>query len=153
MNKNMYLSKHIAAIHIVDFLVWGKNSQTTKILQNSLKKLNLQWIKWNTFQKDRKRVWKKSSVSNPDSPSSAIYIDLSKIDKNFCAQERQTLVNKFGTKAYDSWFQDVIFEESNQKELLLKAPSPFCADYIKINFSDVIPETFIKHDVRELKMT
>jgi hypothetical protein len=115
MEENTYLLKHTAAIHII-----------------------------NSLSLTQRKVWEKSSVSNPASSSSAIYIDLSKIDKDFCGQERKTLVKKFGTKTYASWFENVNFEETRHKELLIKAPSPFCADYIKINFSNVIPKAWKK---------
>jgi hypothetical protein len=77
MEENTYLLKHTAAIHII-----------------------------NSLSLTQRKVWEKSSVSNPASSSSAIYIDLSKIDKDFCGQERKTLVKKFGTKTYASWFEN-----------------------------------------------
>jgi plasmid replication initiation protein len=89
-----------------------------------------------------KNGWEKSTALIPAPVQQPLTVDLSKIQQDFYAEERQALLKKIGTKTYASWFQEVVFEESSSQELLVKTSSSFCADHIHSKFLDVICQTW-----------
>lgn len=89
-----------------------------------------------------KNGWEKPAALSLSPVQQTLDVNLSKIQEDFYAEERQALLKKIGNKTYASWFQEVVFEESSSQELLVKTSSPFCADHIQSKFLDVICQTW-----------